>query len=544
MITADRTDQGTTTRLMTWARPRTRPLALRVDRPRDGEASGALVVVPPPGRERVVTFRALRALAVVAARAGFVVLSPDLTGQGDSAPARGVDLIEAWTADVEHVVALAQQLVPGRPVHTVGLRLGACLADAVPTSGVRVLWEPIDGRIWLRRQRRLRTVALATPVVPDGTELPGLHLSDEDAASIATLTASDDADPSRLVRRETDRLVADQLFNTSPHGARIPAGSIAEIVDALPHGDRGPMAAHAWPEEVLMPTEGGVVVERWTELGPARLPAVFTRSASGTTGPALVFTPMGAELRSGPGDLWTDLARAVAADGGVAIRSDRRGLGDALDVTELGEPRPYVETAPGDVAEAARLVRTLGARTVVGVGLCAGAWSMLRAGDDGGTVPFDRVVALNSVHWDDDVARYDEDFYEQAFRYEITPPSVEDDVVPRLHDVRRRVLCALAHRFPRLRAWYRGEDGSDHVGLLLGRTPAPTDVHLVLGTWEHSVFRAKDGQRAVRHRRGTQVSVVPSLDHSLLATESRRTAHALVQAELAAAQRSVIAPSV
>ncbi len=316
----DGSHRGRTTVRHGWVSGSGRAVATRVDEPLGGQARGALVVVPSFAREAVVSFRAVRALAVRAAQAGLVAVSLALSGDGHSETLDpDDDLAQAWRDDVAAALDLARELVPTGPVHVVGLRLGATLVHGLPAgeNEVRLLWEPVSGAAFVRQQRRLRALAVPAPVVPEGLELYGFHLSQAHGAGLKTLTAPKARDgraPDGVsIRMETDREVAAHIAGVAPHFARIPMDAIDEIVAGLPRGAEHPVAAGALSQSAEIALPGGRrVVETHVAVGPHGLHGVLTRDPAAESVGGLVFTAMGVEQSNGPGGLFVSSARALA----------------------------------------------------------------------------------------------------------------------------------------------------------------------------------------------------------------------------------------
>ncbi|MDO5712716.1 MAG: hypothetical protein Q4P32_13405, partial [Micrococcales bacterium] len=327
-------------RRRTWLTTSGRALSLRVDEPMGRTAVGALVVLPSFDREATVSFRTTRALAAHAAAAGFVAYTFDLSGDGDSQDLRrGDDPARCWVADAEAVIDLARTAVGSDlPVHVVGLRLGAAILAATPRTGPghRIYWEPVSGRMFLRTHQLIRSQSVGVKVVPEGIELDGTHLSEEQRAGIATLRAPRPGAATRTVdehhdsfRIDDDREAGLRIALGAPYFAAVPLDAIADIVANLPQGSARTLAAWEETDAVTMESPDGVpVVETLCAVGPRHLPAVRTHSPSATPRIGAVFTAMGAEVRSGPGGLWARAARDLAGRGVVSLRADRAGLGD------------------------------------------------------------------------------------------------------------------------------------------------------------------------------------------------------------------------
>ncbi len=555
-----------TRRRLTWVATGGSAVETRVDEPASGEAVGALVVVPSFGREAVVSYRTVKALAVHAARAGFVGLSFSFTGDGDSHGLSADDEpATRWVQDVNAVVELARSLVgPDRPVHLVGLRLGSSVLAALPESGpgLRIHWEPVSGRAFLMNHTMLRQQAAAdVPAVADGVELDGVLLSSGQAKSIATLRAprrprdlGTAPDGTRdIVRVEQDRAAAARLALGAPYYATVPLAAIAQIVAGLPRGETGTIRPWA-PALVadLTAEKGRQVRESLCAIGPDALPAIVSECPGVPARAVVVFTAMGSEIKAGPGNLWATEARRLAADGIVGIRADRGFLGDAIDPDATEEPRPYTDRSVADVTAAVEFARVrYPGVPVVAVGLCAGAWSLLRASAQ---TPIDRILAINLVHWSPDAAVYTEAFYRHYHRESSAAATPGSDAAEnaatastrRMPSIRRAAvqLNEIAHReaairLPWLRSLLRPDVPLDRVRDLFNEVPATSAVTVAFAPEDYRIFVGKDGLRAARRsgRRGVAIQVVdnPLIDHSLFAESARRQVSCLIDGELAGA---------
>lgn len=537
---------------MTWIVHSGRALATRVDEPAGGAARGAVVVIPALAREGVTSFRTMRALAVRCAEAGFVTYSPDLTGQGDSEALECDDAAATWRADVAATVRTARDRVGDLPVHAIGLRVGATLLPAVPPRAgeKRIAWEPVSGTSFMRRALAVRRLTIPLPSVSDGVELPGAFFTAAAAESIRGLAVPGEESGVTVVR-ESDRATADRIAGVSPHYARIPVESLRAIVAMLPQNEpvpsvslprsSGPGATSTTSTTSMRARSGAAVTETHVEVGPHALPGILTEPAesdqtrrAGQTGRAVLFTAMGAELKSGPGELWVEAARELAARGVVCVRADRRFLGDALDVDSLTEPRPYTRECIADIEDAVVWLRGRTDRPVTGVGVCSGAWSLLSAAR---STPMQEIVVVNNIDWEPDPEAYDEAFYEQAFRFDVSmSDSLVDEAVENAADgsmrgdwVRRyrRLRHRLGVRFPAARARLRGEKAGSRVSALIDPVRAETTIRLIMGPKEISRLKFLDGENDIARarRRGQRVvlSAHEQLDHSMLSAGARRT---------------------
>ncbi|MCA0438262.1 MAG: hypothetical protein LCH98_17610 [Actinobacteria bacterium] len=519
------------------------PVAVRVDRPADGRAVGALVIVPPFGQERVVAFRTLRVLALQAARHGFVVVSPDLPGDGDSPAPAEAPFPAQWPAAAEAAVRYARAAVPGRPVHAIGLRVGACIAAALPgyRRERRILWEPISGQEAAQRLRRMRRRAIDVPLVDGGDELAGRLLTPAEVAAFEALTlpaepapaAAAPQGPEQVVRVESDRAAAALLATCPPHVAAVPYGWIADLVESLPTGAATPVGE--LPVRATALVAPGVE-ETLMVLGPRRCRAVLTRAirhdataSGGDPVAVLAFTATGTELATGPGDLWAAQARRRAPYGVVSIRADRSGLGDSLDPDVASGVVPYTEEAAQDCADLIRAARRVaGAAPVLAVGVCAGPWCLMRGAE---LAPPTAILSVNQAHWAPESWYYDDDV---VARWHGTSKGPAVAAAPRRESPLVVVRRAALTRLPQLALLRHPKDARDRVGRMLRRVPREVSLYLVTGGWESVLFRAKGGGWHGRGRRPRlRWTVEPILDHGAVAARSRHIVAGHIDAVLA-----------
>ncbi|MDO5697450.1 MAG: hypothetical protein Q4G51_05695 [Dermatophilus congolensis] len=569
-------------RSFTWVTSSGRAIPVRIDTPPFGRIRGAVVIVPSLGRETVVSYRTVRSLAVRAARAGLVALSFSLSGDGDSEDLRpGDDAVQAWTEDVRAVAALAHDLVRGAgssedgdalPVSFVGLRLGGALVQrlhdldgaddsADRARGAYVVWEPVSGVSFLRHHMQLRATGVPGDPVTDGVELDGYLLTQAQASSLRTLPAARrpraNAYPEQAlshgelhIRFEADRRDSVRLALGATYFAHVPLGALDEIVSILPTGD--PRAMQTWTPvtqaTMQVIDDAGVtheVLETLVEAGPSRLPAIVTSSPGSHPRHGLTLSAMGAEVKWGPGRVWTRAARVLAPAGVVSIRADRSLIGDDVDPDNAREPNPYTDASVADASSAVKALRdavvaTYGAEVaatlpVATAGVCAGTWSQLRAAAD---QPIDMVIAVNPVHWNPDATLYTEAFFDHYHGEEApdldnpcdaSAPAfgeIMNDPKRAASELKSMLSREIAIRFPRIRSAMRPEVPVDKVRYLLDDVIRGTHVHLVFGTEEERIFNGKGGRRAMYRaaHRGVPVRIerLGNLDHSLLSEKARR----------------------
>lgn len=569
-------------RSFTWVTASGRALPVRIDAPVSGRVNGAVVIVPSLAREAVVSYRTIRSLAVRAARSGLLALTFSLSGDGDSEDLRsGDDAVQAWTDDIHAVAAQARELVGDElPVSFVGLRLGGALVQRITEQqagvsgdcadndnrGAYVVWEPVSGTSFLRHHVQLRATGVPGDPIDEGVELDGFHLDQGHADSLRTLPAArrsranehpeQQLSPGAThIRFEADRRDSVRLALGATYFAHVPLEQLDEIVAILPTGDTQPM--QAW-QPVTTATLHAVddlgdtheVSETLVDVGPLRLPGIVTTCAGVVPHRGLALSAMGAEVKWGPGRVFTRAARNLAPSGVATIRADRSLIGDDIDPDVAREPNPYTDASVADVCSAVTALRdTLRAQGVSSVGgaegeptlpvamagVCAGTWSQMRAAAE---QPVDMLIAVNPVHWNPDASLYTVAFFDHY--HGKSAPDLNNPPEPGplglsefvrnpkrvIADAREVLMRDLAIRYPGLRSFMRPDVPVDKVRYLLDDIIGGTRIHFVLGTEEERIFNGKGGRRAIARasKRGVSVQIerLGNLDHSLLSEKARR----------------------
>jgi len=517
----------------TWFRSEGRTLEGWVHRPDAGRAVGAMVIAGPFAHEALVTYRALRVLAVEAAKRGFVAVRFSWSGTGDSEPAPvNADLSRAWQEDLAAAVELARAASGLESVDAIGVRFGASVVAAANFPlRTRVLWEPLGGRAFLRMQSSLLTMHLPVgfPRSPHGVELCGYALDEDAAASLRTLSdprSADFRDPTRgtqLVLDDDSKTVA-ELFGREPYYARVPLPSIERALDAL---DRTPaVALPEWnPERELIsvdPASGRRIRQTLLALGSDRLPGIFTEPVDG---PSASVAALCVPFSNDPKGV-DRIARATSfrlARGGIpSLRADRNGIGDAANPRALTETTAFVEAHYADVAQFAAWLANRTGKEIVGIGLCSGAWLIARAAT---LVPFKRLIMVNNQAWSTS-PRY----YERQERIlsgmtdiaENPDSNFSEAQAPASGRLRQRLRHFVRQHAPyviRYRLFSLLD--RDEVGeSLLKPVPEQTSISLLFGTddqrhWDSA--RGRDSLSRLR-RRGRRIDVRydPRADHGLM----------------------------
>lgn len=529
-------------------------LAVRVHRPRTGRIRRIFVLAPPFGREQVISSRTLRVLAVRAARDhGALVLRSSWSGTGESTDQLPEDPAGVWARDLIELIRMGRSMAPGAAVTVIGLRLGAAVAASVlehpEAAEASVLWEPIDGRRFVREQRALRRLSIDQPSDPEGVELPGVLLSRQQAGSLRSLELPEDLEQRAGVQVLTavERTVIEKVYAVASRDAAVPLEIVDDVIrralgaesGSVRSSGPGPDAEAVGRKLIGLPRrwsapgpEGQRILQEFIEIGPHRLPGMLTAvdgPAELPVMPGMLLVAADAEPMDGPTGLWARAARDLAARGSVVLRSERRGIGEGADPEQLREPMPYTEEAVEDVREALTFLRTRIDRPVVSAGLCSGAWFALRCARDGA----DRIALLNTIAWTPRGSYY--------WRY------YRDGLLQQALGGRQALLAApeswkgrLKHRLKSARDLARQRmpgplrRGLSCLGLMqsvgqMFRDPASMPpVTLYVGADDEASFAAAGGRREAHRlrRRGFDLRVEPlgDADHALLAASSRRLA--------------------
>jgi pimeloyl-ACP methyl ester carboxylesterase len=396
-----------------------------------GAAGHGVLICPPLGYEQVHAHRALRHLADALARAGMRVCRLDYHGVGDSpGHDEDPDRVATWQANIRDALTWLERDLGCRRLSVVGLRFGAALAWQVaaehPLTDL-VLWAPvIKGRSYVREMQALAMAGGATEATPD-IEAAGFVLTEQTTADITKfdahaltprcrrllIVARDDlSDDRRLVDCVAPSGIdvlqirqpgyADMM--AEPHSTEVPEQAIASIVNWLqpdvgrvcdPSQANGSALGAASDGSQARPPNAPATEacfadrstgrdvtlrERIVRMGHPDLAGVLTEPDALTDVPLVVLLNAGAAYRVGPNRLYVQLARQLAADGFRCLRLDLGGLGDSDSADVHGENDPYAATVFRDIDVVLRFARNeLGARRIVLMGLCSGAYAAFQA---------------------------------------------------------------------------------------------------------------------------------------------------------------------
>jgi hypothetical protein len=368
--------------------------------PRAGQPYRAVVViVPPVGRDRIWTYRALYEWANLLAQHGYVALRYDPWDEGDSCfLGSDQELVSKWLEGVEQASSFARQICGEQELVLCGLRIGATFASK-QSSTIRpsalVLWDPLpSGQHWVRELKMGVMMVKEAHPRPDGIEINGLHLppdslerlerldlSDNSGASCPTLLSSPGATKKMLkaLGPQVDQVpftgYAD-LFKDS-HSGKTPWQLFKETLgwlDAKFPVRESVAALGALPRPVLF--DGSWREER-VEFGLG-LMGVLCEPVNSTPKRSVIFCSTSANTRSGDGNFTTRACRALAERDIVTLRFDLSGYGESPAYSGA-DLHVYETSRTAELNEAARFLKERGYSWIAVAGVCAGGYHAFRA---------------------------------------------------------------------------------------------------------------------------------------------------------------------
>jgi alpha-beta hydrolase superfamily lysophospholipase len=533
--------------------------------PAGGRARGAVVLCPAIGKEHIVSYRGLRLAAQQLCDAGLLVVRFDYPGTGDSLGEQtDPTAVRRWIAGTTAAVELARSTGVG-DVALVGLRAGALLAAQVATDAgplhALCLWDPVlHGRALVRQQQAVyrftmgedncadNVVSLVSMVL-DRTaveELSAMRIKAGDLAGaarnllVATRpTELRSADLSSLLALDNASHLAlpnqiDWLERESPQ-TLIPTRSIVEVArwieSTFGAGTRPvvvPDLAHR--VQVGVTASGEPIHEEIVRTGRDNIFCITTRPEM--THCSVVLIAPSKEHRVGPARMWTELARELAKRGVEAVRFDRRGTGETVDVV-ADEQTPICSAE--SVADVLDVIVELRHRNqdITLVGLSSGSWMATMAAIERGV---GAVVLLGPLNWTTKPAisrtRAAAAVQRLLGSTELGHAEVAQKGVPRVG--RTRLKRVLARHIP-----YEAVIGLARLGLVavpevaldaLARAGVRTVVFLPPDDFESFVRRrGPDGIRRLASRgQEPALTISKTGDHSLLHRGTRRRAMDLV----------------
>jgi pimeloyl-ACP methyl ester carboxylesterase len=373
-----------------------------------------IVLCRPLGYEASCSYTAFVHLAQKLAAAGFDVFRFDYHGTGDSAgsdsdPGR----VNAW---LDNTLDAIEQLKKHSGVSHIGLfgvRIGATLAahaaDRLGGVDSLVLWAPcVTGRAFVR-ELRAASAGRNAPAGDDADlEAYGHLYTAETLASLGALDCKratvrpaarvliigrDDLPGSEAalaakyrelgaqVQVETWPGYADMM--DEPHKGRVELSTLDLITDWLralpvaPETASDPVSARRNPDVTMV-----CDAVRETPLAFGRGSALFGILAEPVAAAAhlpaartgVLMLNVGGHYRIGPGRIYVNLARSLAAAGYRALRFDVTGYGDSGAHPNAGNTTLYEQDCAGDIDAAIDGLMHRGCTRIVLLGICTGAY--------------------------------------------------------------------------------------------------------------------------------------------------------------------------
>jgi alpha-beta hydrolase superfamily lysophospholipase len=345
-----------------WFGPKDRPLFGWLHEPDGAAASIAVVVCNSLGAEAHTAKPALKRLCEQLSDAGVTSLRFDYDGTGDSAgeladPGR----VAAWLASIDAAICRLRESGFDR-VTLVGIRMGALLAacafEQQEDADVLVVWDPCVSSAAFMREQKLLFDVWQPGVTVTGESIEGLSyvFSSETVSDLHALRPqrSSEGSPRRiLLLTRTGQPIADaswkwlgqnestfrtatgqdELLGRSIETSVTPEHTISEIVSWITQNATGLRAigreeVERHLEQITLEVQGQQVIESPMFAGETPLFGILTQPARPPM-TTVVFLSMGRLDHTGPGRLWTDMARNLTSRGFRCLRIDGSGIGDS-----------------------------------------------------------------------------------------------------------------------------------------------------------------------------------------------------------------------
>jgi alpha/beta superfamily hydrolase len=493
----------------------------------------------------------------------------------------------AWQCFLNGAADWLREATGARELVLVGLRIGGTLATLVAESrddvaGLILLAPVLRGHSYLRQlavEAQMEAGAGGNALA-GGLDFHELQLSAETVGRIGQVdlrharlghvrhVAIFQQDPTRLIDACAQAWTA-RGSAVSRHGFE----GLQAMVRQNIHGDDSPIDLHgvtSWLQDAIparprlraadgsdaiaSPTTGPAIlrlpgcIETPLRFGPGeRLFGILCQPApgqgeGGVCDTAVIIGNTGRDPHVGIARFGVEFARRLAAAGIASLRMDFAGLGDSLGPAGSEHVLSALFDAPRepDFAAAVDLLQGLGFASIAVQGLCSGAYHALRAAVADARI--DTVLLVNCPIFDWQAG----DTVEAATR-KLTSPSeyvrklARSDVRQQLvrgHLAFRRILRAQLARLA-ARALDTARGAMAALGMHVApRCPARHAMATLAGRGARTLFLFSPGDAGIRaveqafgaagaglrRYRGTEMHIVPQLDHVLSRAAMRRIA--------------------
>lgn len=385
--------------------------------------SVGVVICAPLGAEEECTHRSLLHLADGLAGQGMLALRFDYPGTGDSEGENPESVrLNDWIDSVERAASFLRSEAGCMHIALIGLRLGAAVAGtAAARTGAEwmVLWAPVShGRTYARELHAVAAFGSEETHNGDAIGVAGHLYAPQFIDAITTLRAQDWdlSSVRRTLLLERDDGVPDERLRKTllasgteltqlsfagypamfdrPQDAVVPTQAVTTLCDwmatvvsdTFAPGDIGkPCTSSAgWvtAEATLQTLD---YQEKRLMVGTPRLLAgVLCAPDNGhISGPLVLLLNAGSVHHTGPGRLYTRLARELVRLGISSLRVDLSMLGDSIVPGAAEENDCYAATSLDEIMDLLEDVYDrLGFRDLILSGLCSGAFWALQGAID------------------------------------------------------------------------------------------------------------------------------------------------------------------
>ncbi len=377
--------------------------------PQGAMRSNAIVFCPTFGHEYMVSYRAMRKLAIRLAAAGFPVVRLDYAGTGDAfdAPQQAYAL-DLWRQNIRDAIVFVKERTGLTQVSLLGLRLGALIAADIAreldVASLVLIAPAMNGRMFVRELQSLHMIKAKENLAPekmDNDEAIGYHLPAElrehmssldltkmnglRTSQVLVLTRDDGlGHEAKVIKNLEAQGLAVERYDGEGYAklmsfdsalSEVPTRMWEKVVDWFDLHYPGTVQALESKTELRQAAAAEQFVERIRIING--MVALVTSPQEGVRKerPVLVMSNVGANHRAANHRLYVRIARHLAAHGFTVVRFDKRGLGDSpAQAPELDNQIYAVEGIDDTIRIMDAIEAEFGTEKFMLAGICSGAY--------------------------------------------------------------------------------------------------------------------------------------------------------------------------
>lgn len=399
------------------------------------EVNATCIICPPIGYEYSHSYRSLRRLAETLAHEGNLVVIFDYLATGSSTGTPFYEhLPEQWINNITAISAHIFEHYPELPQTWLGLRTGATLALLASAKSPKqidlVVWEAIDnGRAYVRELKATSQLSTVEQNTDDKTlESAGFLFSKQtidylSQIKISKLRSAFNIGTVLNIKREEaggrplDLILKEQSHSYEhvrspgydnmmdlPHRTEIPTQEIDKITQMLrsKHSSINKQAIKipANLQHIQVKVCDIYIEEICCRFDNKSLFGLLSQPSTDSENhkKCIIFANAGAVHHAGPNNVYTEVARALAAKGISVFRFDQINLGDSRIKSAEEENHPYQSEASNNIASAIQYLSSNYPldEFVVG-GICSGAHAAFQFPMERPDIPVSGLALINPL---------------------------------------------------------------------------------------------------------------------------------------------------